>query len=125
MNQDNYSHILNIKIISKTTRLIINDEHLLETIKELFLQSEQYFNDIKLIWRRIKWKGINKYFDLGDIVIDSAFSIDQILLDSVKSCLQNITKELHEKGLLSNNQLIIFKLIKPLVENLIILPDTL
>jgi len=38
MNQGNYSHVLNIKIISKTTSLTINDEQLLETIKELFLQ---------------------------------------------------------------------------------------
>lgn len=125
MDHGNYSHVLNIKIISKTTRLIINDENLLETIKELFLQKKQYFDNVKLVWRRIKWKGMNKYFDIGDIVIDSVFYTEQILLDCVRSCLQDITKELHNKGLLSTNQLIIFKLIKPLVENLVILPDTL
>ena len=124
MNQNNYSHILNIKIISKSTSSIVNDEHLLETIKDLFLKKDQFFNDIKLHWRKIEWKGVNKYFDLGDIVIDSIFSADEILLYCVRNCLQDITKELHDKHLLSDDQIIIFKLMKPLVER-IILPDTI
>lgn len=118
MNQDNYSHILNIKIVSKSTTSLINDENLLETIKGLFLEREQYFNDIKLIWRRIEWKCINKYFDIGDIVIDSIFGVDEILLNCIRNCLQNISKELHDKGLLLNEQEIIFKIVKPLVNRI-------
>lgn len=124
MNQENYSHILNIKIISKSTSLIVDDVILLEMIKGLFLQREQFFNNIKLKWRKIEWKGVNKYFDIGDIVIDSVFNADEILLHCVRNSLQDITKELRDKGLLFSSQIIIFKLIKPLVER-IILPDTI
>jgi len=124
MNQDNYSHIVNIKIISKSDGLVLNDIHLLETIKGLFLQRDQYFNDVKLIWRKMEWKGVNKYFDIGDIVIDSAFGADEIIVFCVRRTLQDISKELHEKGLLFKGQEIIFKIVKPLVER-IPLDDTI
>lgn len=118
MNQDNYSHILNIKIVSKSNGLVVNDIHLLETIKGLFLQRDQYFNDIKLIWRKVEWKGVNKYFDIGDIVIDSAFGADEIIMFYVRNTLQDISNELHEKGLLFKGQEIIFKIVKPLVDRI-------
>lgn len=93
-------------------------------IKRLFLEREQFFNDFRLIWRKIEWKGVNKYFDIGDIVIDSIFNADEILLYCVRNSLQDISKELHDKGLLLDSQIILFKIIKPLVERMII-PDTI
>jgi len=116
MNQENYSHILNIKVISNTSNLIVNDDILLETIKGLFLQKEQIFNGIKLNWRRTVWKGMTKYFDVGDLVIDSVFSSDEIILESVQFTLLGINMILQEQGLLFKDQQIIFKIVKPLVE---------
>lgn len=122
MNQDNYSHIVNIKIVSNG--LVLNDINLLETIKGLFLQREQHFNAVKLIWQKMEWKGVNKYFDIGDIVINSAFDTDEIIVFCVRRTLQDISKELREKGLLFKGQEIIFKIVKPLVER-IPLDDTI
>jgi hypothetical protein len=118
MNQDNYSHILNIKILSKSSGTIVNDIHLSEMIKGLFLQNEQTFNGIKLIWRKIEWKDSNKHFDIGDLVIDSAFDVDDVLLQCVEASLTDINKELHDKGLMFKGQEIIFKIVKPMVERI-------
>lgn len=117
MEQENYSHILNIKVISKITNTVINDEQLLETIKNMFIKKEKVFNSVKLIWKKIEWKGINKHFDLGDLVIDSIFNIDKILKQNVKYVLNQIYIELHSKGLLKEQQ-IIFKIIKPITKKI-------
>jgi hypothetical protein len=117
MNQENYSHILNIKVISKITNTVINDQQLLEKIKNLFIQKERVFNGVKLVWRKIEWSGMNKYFDLGDLVIDSIFSVDRILIQNVKCVLNQIYIELYSEGLLKNQQ-IIFKIIKPLTKSI-------
>ena len=118
MNTNNCSHILNIKVISMSSNTVVKDDHLLEMIKGIFLQKDQYFNGVKMIWRKIDWIGLYKYFDMGDIVIDSIFSIDEILVESVRIVLTEIEFELHEKGLLFNGQKIIFNIIKPLSERI-------
>jgi hypothetical protein len=115
MNQENYSHILNIKVLSKISNTVINDPHLLEKIKNLFLQKEKVFNGVKIIWRKIEWQCINKHFDLGDLVIVSTFNVDRILIQTVKCVLNDIYLELHSEGLLKDQQ-IIFKIIKPLTK---------
>lgn len=115
MNQENYSHILNIKVITKINNSIVNDVNLLEKIKNLFIQKEEVFNGVKLIWRKIEWTGINKHFDLGDLIIDCQFNIDNILVKTVKCILHQIYIELYGKGLLKDQQ-IIFKIIKPLTK---------
>jgi len=117
MNQENYSHILNIKVLSKISNTVINDQHLLEKIKNLFVKKEKVFNGVKLIWRKIEWQGINKHFDLGDLVIDSTFNVDRILIQTVKCVLNDIYLELHSEGLLKEQQ-IIFKIIKPLTKKI-------
>ena len=124
MNQDNFSHILNIKILSKTNNSIVNDEHLLEIIKELFLQKNQIFNGINIIWRKIEWNGLHKHFDIGILVINSVFTVDEILFESVRFALNEIEFDLHGKGILFKNQQIIFNILKPLSER-ISLPDTI
>jgi len=118
MNQENYSHILNIKVLSSVSGLIVNDENLLEMIKGLFLQKEQIFNGIKLNWKRRVWTGTNRYFDIGDLVIDSVFGADEIILENVRATLSEINLKLHGEGLLFKGQQIIFKLVKPLVERI-------
>lgn len=118
MNKENYSHILNIKVISNTSNLTVNDDVLLEMIKGLFLQKEQIFNNIKIVWRRMEWKGMSKYFDIGDLVIDSLFGGDEIIIESVRFTLSEINMNLQEQGLLFRDQQIIFKIVKPLVERI-------
>ena len=117
MNQKNYSHILNIKVISKISNTVINDEPLLETIKSLFVKKERVFNGIKLIWKKIELKGINKHFDLGDLVLDTPFNIDGVLIQNVKYILNQIYIELYSEGLLKDQQLI-FKIIKPVTKKI-------
>lgn len=118
MNQENYSHILNIKVISNTSNLIVNDGILLEMIKGLFLEKEQIFNGIKLVWRKMEWTGMTRYFDVGDLVIDSVFNSDEIILESVRFTLSEINMKLQEKRLLFKDQQIIYKIVKPLVERI-------
>ena len=118
MNSNNFSHILNIKVITTATNVISKDDHLLEMIKGIFLNKVQHFNGFKMFWRRTTWTGVNKHFDMGDIVIDSIFSIDEILVESVRRTLTEIEFDLHTNGLLFNSQKIIFNIVKPLSEKI-------
>jgi hypothetical protein len=116
-----YSHILNIKVISTVTNTIVNDIPLLESIKELFLKKSQ---SNVILWKKIEWKGIHKHFDLGDIIINSPSNNDILLCEHVNIMLDEIAKELSSKGILFKGHKIIFKIIKPLQERTHI-PDTI
>ena len=118
MNPDNFSHILNVKVISIASHTIVNDCHLLEIIKDLFLNKDQYFNGVKLSWRRIEWTDLQKLFDIGDLVIDSVFSVDEMLSESVSKAFTEIKIELYNKKLMFNGQKIIFNLTKPLARRI-------
>jgi hypothetical protein len=94
-------------------------------VNDIFLQKKHFYNDIELIWKKIEWSDLNKAFSLGNLVIESPFGSDQFILNSVRSSISEIDKELHENGKLNKNQKIIFKIVKPLVERIPLLIEVL
>ena len=116
MNQENYSHILSIKVFSPTINTTTNYARIQERIKDEFLNREKMMNGIGFNWRKIQWDNMDKYFELGDIVIQSPFSSDLLLLENVKKTFSEIDEDFRKKDILVNEDKIIFKILKPLVE---------
>lgn len=117
MNQGNYSHILNIMVLNLESNSTTGFAQSVAYIKFInkFVNEYEYYG-VKLKWRKIDWTNIDKYFDLGDFVIDSPFSSDEIILEAVKQQITKIQNELYEENNLLLCQKIIFKIVKPLVK---------
>ena len=111
---ETYSHILSIKVWDFLKRDSLNDIAFEDTVKTKFLEKEQNYNGIKLNWRRTTLTPLDKVFNIGDIVIDSPLSSDELLLKSTRETISEINKKMHETNLLTSDQSIIFKIMKPL-----------
>jgi len=118
MNEEIYTHILDIKIISLNTNTVINHNNIEEIVKNEFLNKQPIINGIKLNWKKMSWKGVNKYFHLGNLIINNVSSSDSLLLENVEKTILNIDKKFHKNGLLPNNTKIIFIITKPLQQNI-------
>ena len=120
MNQGNYSHILNIKVFCSDSNSTsgFSQSIAYEKIANKFLNEENEYYGVKLKWRKIDWNNMDKFFELGDFVIDSPFGSDEIILEAVKQHLTKIQNELYEEKTLLPRQRIIFKIVKPLVNRI-------
>ena len=118
MDNNIYSHILHIKVWSSLTETTTDYANIENIVKDLFIQKKQIYNDIPIQWEKIIWSKYDKQFNLGDLAINSPFSSDFPLMESVISTISEINNELHKSGKLSKNVKIIFKIVKPLVERL-------
>jgi hypothetical protein len=117
MSENNYSHILNIKVWSKNTESFTDYANCLNIIKELFLKKKQCYKGFEFEWKRQKWGKIEKAFELGDLVIDLPFISDNILLQTVRKTIDELNVELQELGnVILPTDMIIFNLVKPLVD---------
>lgn len=112
---ETYSHILSIKIWDFSRSDSLNDNTLEEMIKTEFLEKEQIYKELKLNWRRKTVTLLEKVFYVGDIVIDSPISNDDLLLKITQQTISNINRKIHSNNLLTSDQSIMFKIMKPLI----------
>lgn len=124
MNQNNYSHILIIKVWSNISETITDYGNIESIVKEQFLESKCSYEGIDFKWKKIELSPLDKAFGLSNIVIDTLFDSDEIILSAVSSTIKYIDKKLHELNKLNENDKIVFKLIKPLVERITISQNT-
>ncbi len=115
LDNNNFSHILCIKIWSDLIDSHTNYANIETKVKDEFLKKEQIYHNIPLEWRKIEWSNYDKVFSLGDLVINSPFGPDLPLVESVTSTIYELNQELHKSGRLSASERIIFKIVKPLV----------
>ena len=117
MGENNYSHILNIKVWSKNTESFTDYANCLNIIKELFLKKKQSYKGFEFEWKRQQWGKIEKAFELGDLVIDLPFISDNILLQAVRKTIDELNVELQQLGkVISPSDMIIFNLVRPLID---------
>lgn len=109
----NYTHILSIKILDFPNMESVNIM-LEDMIKTEFLEKKQLYNGIQISWRRKSLTPLEKIFHIGDIVIDSPLNSDDLLLNITRQTISEINRKMHENNLLSKDQSIIFKIMKPL-----------
>jgi hypothetical protein len=100
---ETYSHILSIKILDFLSMESVNIM-LEDMIKTEFLEKKQIYNGIKLNWRRKVLTPLEKIFHIGDIVIDSPLSSDDLLLNITRQTIYKINRKMHENNLLSKDQ---------------------
>jgi hypothetical protein len=115
---ETYSHILSIKIWDFLKKDSEHDIVLEDMIKTEFLEKEQTYNGLKLQWRRKFLTPVELVFYVGDIVIDSPFNSDELLLNVTRQMISGINRKMHEKNLLTSDQSIIFKIMKPLTSRI-------
>jgi hypothetical protein len=48
----NYTHILSVRIWNQEAQYGIKDVNLEESIKSMFLEKEQTYNGVKILWRK-------------------------------------------------------------------------
>ncbi len=108
---ENYSHILDIKVLNENTNCATNYACIDSIVKEKFLQKEITINNTKLNCEKKIWSYPNNQFNLGNIVIDSKLESDEILFETVNNRIIEIDKELRENNKLNKNK-IIFKIYK-------------
>ena len=113
MDQNNYSHILIIKVWDNVLESTTNYGNIESKVKERFLEVSNFFKGINL-WKKNELSQMDKAFGLSDIVIDSPYQMDELLLQSVTNIISDIEKELHQTKKMHKNNKIIFKIIKPL-----------
>jgi hypothetical protein len=118
MDNNVYSHILDIKVWLNLTESTTNYANIENKVKDLFIQKKQIYNDIPIQWEKITWSKYDKQFNLGDLAINSPFDNDITLMESVISTISEMNNYLHKSGKLSKNEKIIFKIVRPLVEKL-------
>ena len=111
---ETYSHMLSIKVWDFLKRDSVNDIIFDDMVKTKFMEKEQCYNGIKLNWRRTTLTPLDKVFNIGDIVIDSPLSSDELLLNLTQQTISDINRKMHEKNLLTSDQSVIFKIMKPL-----------
>jgi hypothetical protein len=111
---DNYTHILNIKILCLKTDSIIQNKSLNEIIEYHFIEGEKYLHFEN--WHKIQWHNYNEYFELGNLVTETKFT-DKVLYSNVKSHLKDLELDLKKNNLLLHHHKLIFKLIRPLNES--------
>ncbi len=114
----NYTHILSVRIWNQEAQYGIKDVNLEESIKSMFLEKEQTYNGVKILWRKKELTPLEKVFDKGDIVIDSPFGYDEILLAATRETFVEINKYMHEKKLLSRDYIATFTIMKPLTRRM-------
>lgn len=110
----NYTHILSIIVWDSQTQYKIDNNNLLDYIKGLFIKKEQVYNGLKIIWHIKELTSLEKAFNKGDIVIDSPFSSDELLLTLTRAAFIDINSYLHEKNLMSKELIATFTITKPL-----------
>ena len=120
MDNNIYSHILQIKVWSSLTDSTTDYANIENIVKELFINKKQIYNDMPIQWEKIIWSKYDKQFNLGDLAINTPFDNDFSLMESVITTIFEINNELHKSGKLSKNEKIIFKIVKPLVESLLL-----
>ena len=114
----NYTHILSIRIWNHKGQYGVKESNLDESIKCIFLEKEQTYNGVKIVWRKNELTPLEKVFDKGDIVIESPFGYDEILLTATRSAFIDINKYMHENKLLSEDYIATFTIMKPLTRRI-------
>ena len=115
---NNYSHIVIIKVWSNTSESITDYGNIENFVKEYFLERTWSHKGINLNFKKINLSRVDKALGLSNIVIDNPFDSDEILLSAITNIINYIDKELHQIKRLNNNDTIIFKVIKPLIDRI-------
>ena len=111
---NNYTHILSIRLWNNKLQRAIKDNELEEYIKATFIEKEQLYNGIRIIWRKKNLTRLELAFNKGDIVIESPLGCDEILLNATREKFIEMNKYLHETQLLAEDLIATFTIMKPL-----------
>ena len=122
---NNFTHILCVKLLDLKTNEVFVDNHLLNIIKEVIsscsqIESLPYNNshDIEILftWRMVEWPLPYKYVIEGDLVTKSEYENDKIIYQHTHKILLGIETFLKTKyaGINDGKWAIIFNISKPL-----------
>lgn len=120
----NYTHILSIKIWNNKIKVVIKNDDLEDYIKAIFIEKEQMYNGIKIMWCKKDLTPLEMAFNKGDIVIESPFSCDEILLNATREAFIDINKYLHATDLLPGDLIATFTIMKSLTRRIPLVDTT-
>jgi len=118
---EEFTHILDIKIIHNSDSNIVKNKDLLKQVKRYFINYEHSQtiklnnkdSDVVLSWKRKRWDfPYNKF--IGDLVLVSPYNTDLVIYDHTTKTISCILEDLREKRNYWNDFDIIFNISKPL-----------
>ena len=117
--ENNFTHILCIKVWSKKLVTIIKTVNIESIIKEKFIKMS-YDNDssIKINWRINSLNEPYNKLNSGDLITSSAYR-DEIIYSYTEQVLKIIENELKSENKLDDNNSILFTIVKPIVQKTI------
>ncbi len=122
----NFTHILCVNILDLKTNTLLNDNYLLNTIKDIIssatqIESIPYNNshdiDVVINWKLIEWSIPHKYTVNGDLITNSSYNDDKIIFQHTQKMLLGIETFLKTKyaDINDGKWSIIFNVSKPLL----------
>jgi len=111
---NNYTHILSIRLWNNNLKIAIKNDELENCIKSIFIENEQIYNGVKIVWRKKELSPLEKAFNKGDIVIISSLECDEMLLNATREVFIDINNYLHDNKLLTKDSIATFTITKPL-----------
>ena len=118
---DEFTHILDIKIIHLVRGDIIKNKDLLKIVKRCLIDYLYTYTitlndkskEVKLSWKKKKWEyPYNKF--IGDLVLNAPYNIDAIIQEDTSKTIKRIVQELRLTQSYWNDFNIIFHISKPL-----------
>ena len=125
MGDNAFTHILFLKLLNTNTNEIVNDEKLLDIIKDIITSASQIetlpFNNNNVIeisfnWRLIEWKNPYNYLINSNLVTTSNYEDDKIIDLHTKKLILGIETFIKAKfaPINNGNWKILFNILKPL-----------
>jgi hypothetical protein len=113
---NNFTHILCIKVWSPHLKMIIKASNIESIIKGKIIR-QSYYNEslIKINWIMNIFNEPYNEMLAGDLVTNSSF-YDAIIYENTKLFIKNIENELKAENKLDNKNVIIFTITKPIME---------
>jgi len=123
---NNFTHILCIKVWSERLEFCIKGRNIESIIKEKIVKNSEsfdinYHNKITKVftkWNLIKWEKPYDEMIPGDLITNSIYSSDLIINEFTNNLLQKIEKELKDKTVLDKDNKIVFTIVKPIAERI-------
>jgi hypothetical protein len=116
-----FTHILDIKIIHHSDNNIVRNKDLLKQVKRYLIEYKipqtiswnGTHEEVLLSWQRKRWPPpYNKF--IGDLVVNSSYNVDSIIQDHTTMSIRYIVEELRLKFSYWNDFDVVFNITKPL-----------
>jgi hypothetical protein len=121
-----YTHILCVKVWSKSLNFCSTRANIESIIKTKIINNKESFTfnlnntnlDIFIKWKLQKWEPPYNLMMSGDLITNSLLYSDSVVYKYTKKLLKKIEEELKTRAILSDEEEIVFTIVKPITERI-------